>query len=112
MSKRQIYGYIFAIAVKKSDWGYVAYCPGIQGVYEEAKSRSAALRYAYESACAILETQLKLGEAPAANAFLRPLTEPPSIRSFTVGHPKLSAKKTEARISASNEYLLTAPCNL
>ena len=58
-NRMKIYGYLFKITVGKGSWGYVAYAPGVGGVYEEGATKEEALDNAYEAACAILETRLE-----------------------------------------------------
>jgi len=55
----KIYGYLFKITFEKGEWGYVAYAPGVGGVYEEGATKEEAMANAYESACALLETRLE-----------------------------------------------------
>ena len=107
MSKKQIYGYLFAIALEKGEWGFIAYAPGIQGVYEEAKTKERALKHAYESACAILESRYRAGESITEGAFVRAVTDPPSIRTLAK-HDSRAAKQGNAR----QEFFITAPCTI
>lgn len=53
--KERIYGYIFTIVVEKGDTGWVAYAPGVGGVYEEGRTAEEAKDNAYRAACAILD---------------------------------------------------------
>lgn len=55
----KIYGYLFKIAFEKGEWGYVAYAPGVGGVYEEGATKEEAISNAYEAACAIIDTRME-----------------------------------------------------
>jgi len=81
--KMQPYGYIFTIVVEKAEIGYVAYAPGVGGVYEEGETSNEAKRNAYEAACAILDTRLE-HNAPITkdNEYLKVMTVPPSRQSI------------------------------
>lgn len=81
---KRIYGYYFAVRIEKRPLGYVAYAPGIGGVYEEGKTEEEARRNAYESACALVEVRLQ-HENPITedNEYLRVLTAPPDLDYLT-----------------------------
>ncbi|MFN4218069.1 MAG: type II toxin-antitoxin system HicB family antitoxin [Candidatus Bipolaricaulia bacterium] len=55
--KERIYGYVFAIIVEKGETGWIAYAPGVGGVYEEGRTREEAKANAYRAACAILDVR-------------------------------------------------------
>jgi len=55
--KSIIYGYYFAILIEKGENGYIAYAPGVGGVYEEGETTNEARENAYRAACAIFETR-------------------------------------------------------
>ena len=78
--KNRIYGYYFAVMVEEGEVGYVAYAPGVGGVYEEGKTEKEAKMNAYESACALIEVRLQ-NENPITedNEYLRVLTAPPDM---------------------------------
>jgi hypothetical protein len=46
-----------AVLVRKAESGYVAYCPGVGGVYEEGATREEAFEHACVAACAIFEAR-------------------------------------------------------
>jgi len=58
-NEMKIYGYYFKIIHEKGGSGYVAYAPGVGGIYEEGETKEEAISNAYEAACAILETRLE-----------------------------------------------------
>lgn len=89
----KIYGYLFRIAFEKGEWGYVAYAPGVGGVYEEGTTQEEAISNAYEAACAILDTRLERNDPIIEdNPNLKVLTVLPnlqhisSIREFRDGY--------------------------
>lgn len=45
------------VVIEKDDEVFIAYCPGVGGVYEEAATKEEAIQNAYEAACAILEAR-------------------------------------------------------
>ncbi len=95
----KIYGYIFKISIEKGEWGYVAYAPGVGGVYEEGETKDEAISNAYESACAIIETRLEQNDPIIENnPYIRVLNALPTLRS-------LVAKK-----GAGDEYIATPRC--
>ncbi len=59
---KDILGYYFAIVVEKGDeWGFVATCPGVGGVYEEGETQQQAIDNAIKAACAIFSARKKTG---------------------------------------------------
>ena len=78
--KHRIYGYYFTVIVEEGEVGYVAYAPGVGGVYEEGETKKEARMNAYESACAIIEVRLQHNNPiPEDNEYLRVLTAPPDM---------------------------------
>jgi predicted RNase H-like HicB family nuclease len=78
MNKR-IYGYLFTVVVEKRASGYVAYAPGVGGVYEEGQTKKEAIANAYEAANAILNARWELGDLLTEDSpYLKVLREPPS----------------------------------
>ena len=76
--ERRIYGYYFAIMIKEGESGYVAYAPGVGGVYEEGATPEEAEANAYEAACAILETRWERNDPITENnEYLIVLDTPP-----------------------------------
>jgi predicted RNase H-like HicB family nuclease len=76
--KPRIYGYYFRIIVEKGESGYVAYAPGVGGVYEEGATPEEAEANAYEAACAILETRWECKDPITEdNEHLKVLNAPP-----------------------------------
>ena len=100
--KTQIYGYYFAILVEKGESGYIAYAPGIGGVYEEGKTESEAEANAYISACAILDTRFN-GKNPIIknNKYLKVITTLPSSKSID-----------KFKRYLPSGYITTTPCSL
>lgn len=97
--KTRIYGYYFAVLSKKTKYGYVAYAPGVGGVYEEGKTEEEARKNAYESACAIIEVRLQHNNAITEdNEYLKVLTALPDM-------DYLQKLKTP-----SNGYISTGSC--
>lgn len=77
--KRKIYGYCFAILSEKGEIGYMAYAPGVGGVYEEGKTLEEARNNAYEAACAIIDTRLEHNDPLTEdNEYLKVLIAAPS----------------------------------
>ncbi len=77
--KDRIYGYYFAVVVEKRESGYVAYAPGVGGVYEEGRTEREAIVNAYEAADAILSARWERGNLLTEdNPYLKVLREPPS----------------------------------
>jgi len=62
----------FAINVEYDEDGgvFVAFSPGVGGVYEEGATKEQAIENAYEAACAILEARAKMGEELEDFAFI------------------------------------------
>jgi len=80
----KIYGYYFNIIYEKGESGYVAYAPGVGGVYEEGVTEEEAASNAYEAACAILETRLERNDPITEdNPHLKVLTVLPSLQHIT-----------------------------
>jgi predicted RNase H-like HicB family nuclease len=80
----KIYGYLFKIVSEKGEWGYVAYAPGVGGVYEEGATEKQAVSNAYEAACAILETRLERNDPITEDSpYLIVLTAPPNLQYIT-----------------------------
>jgi len=80
----KIYGYLFTIISEKGEWGYVAYAPGVGGIYEEGETREQAISNAYEAACAIFETRLERNDPISENSsYLEVLTSPPALQRIT-----------------------------
>jgi predicted RNase H-like HicB family nuclease len=74
----KIYGYLFAVNVQDGESGFVAYAPGVGGIYEEGQTEEEAINNAYEAACAILETRLERNDPiTEENPYLKVLTAPP-----------------------------------
>ncbi|HNS33293.1 MAG TPA: type II toxin-antitoxin system HicB family antitoxin [bacterium] len=77
------YGYYFAIMVRKGECGYIAYAPGVGGVYEEGETKEEAKKNAYEAACAILETRLQRNDPIVeSNKYLRVITSLPNFKKI------------------------------
>ena len=75
-----IYGYLFRVITQKANDSWVAYCPGVGGVYEEGDTEQEAIANAYEAACAVFEARAKTGHLLTENGpYLRVLYEPPRI---------------------------------
>lgn len=80
----RIYGYLFRIILEKGEWGYVAYAPGVGGVYEEGTTKEEAISNAYESACAILETRSEQNDPIIEDSpNLKVLTVLPNLQHIT-----------------------------
>ncbi len=60
--KQPLYAYKFKISVEKTETGFVAFCPGVHGVYEEGATKEEAIENAYLSACAILDARAMRGD--------------------------------------------------
>jgi len=87
----RIYGYLFKVVCQRAENTWVAYCPGVGGVYEEGESHQSAIENAYSAARAILNARalnndwltedgpdlrvLRQPPNPAAMASLRPSEE-------------------------------------
>ena len=61
-SQKHIYGYMFKVMSHEAENSWVAYCPGVGGVYEEGKTEEEATGNAYSAACAILESRAQNGD--------------------------------------------------
>lgn len=96
---RRIYGYLFRIIPQKAENSWIAYCPGVGGVYEEGRTEKEAIENAYSAACAILGARAQkhdwLLEDSADLKILRRLPNRVVISE--------SAQSEE-------EYLATVPC--
>jgi len=80
MPTKNIYGYIIAVHVEETENGFVATCPGLGGVFEEAKTQKALLKRVYDAACVILEARTAHGDTiTRSNANLRVLRDVPQI---------------------------------
>ena len=81
---KKIYGYLFTIVSEKGEWGYVAYAPGVGGVYEEGSTKKRAVSNAYEAVCAILETRLERNDPITEdNQYIKALTSLPNLQGIT-----------------------------
>lgn len=99
MKSGRIYGYTFKIVSEKHGDSWVAYCPGIGGVYEEEKTEDRAIAEAYESACALIDARAAMGELIAEEGpFVAPL--------YLL--PRVSLLRETASIQ--DNYLHTVPC--
>lgn len=65
---------MFLIAVEKDNDVFVAYCPGIGGVFEEADTPDKAVRLAAESAVQTIEARRASGTLPENSEFFRTIT--------------------------------------
>ena len=96
--RKKIYGYYFAILIEEGEDGYVAYAPGVGGVYEEGRTPEEAEANAYEAACAILEARLERGDPiTEENEYLKIITEPPDREQID-------------KIQMRDGYIMTHPC--
>jgi predicted RNase H-like HicB family nuclease len=74
-----IYGYYFVIIAERREGGFVAYAPGVGGVYEEGNTEREAIENAYIASCAIFETRMTHNEPITRNSkYLRIITSPPT----------------------------------
>lgn len=75
---RDIIGYMFTVEVKRGeDYGFIATCPGVGGIYEEAGTEDDAIRLAVESACTIFEARRRTGAILTEDGpFIRVLRRP------------------------------------
>ncbi|MGB8706841.1 MAG: hypothetical protein WCD72_02670 [Dehalococcoidia bacterium] len=88
MKTKIIYGYYFAVEWKKTNAGYVAYAPGVGGVYEEGPTKDEAITNAYESACAILEVRSERNDPILEDSqYLKVLTVLPSLKHISSIEP-------------------------
>ena len=58
----KIYGYYFTIISEKGDTGYIAYAPGVGGIYEEGETPNKAIADAYEAACIVFDTRFEMND--------------------------------------------------
>lgn len=65
---------MFLIAVEKDNDVFVAYCPGIGGVFEEAGTQDEAVRMAAESAVQTIEARRVSGTLPEDSEFFKTVT--------------------------------------
>lgn len=80
---KNIYGYYFAIVMEKGESGYIAYAPGVGGIYEEGRTVNEAKENAYKAACAILGIRLEHNDPITQNnKYLRVITAPPTLRNI------------------------------
>jgi len=81
--KTKIYGYYFDVTVEKGDVGYIAFAPGVGGVYEEGATIDEAKANAYEAACAILEARFERNDPIIQESkYLKLITAPPSLNAI------------------------------
>jgi len=100
MSRDPIYGYLFKIVVQKAEVSYVAYCPGIGGVFEEGNSPEDAAESAYKAACALLDARARNGH------WL--VRETKDLKIFR----KLPNSVAVQELSGTpDEYVFTVPCS-
>lgn len=62
MKPGRIYGYLFRVIPERAESSWIAFCPGVGGVYEEGATRQEAIRNAYEAACTILSERARNNE--------------------------------------------------
>jgi predicted RNase H-like HicB family nuclease len=87
---KKIYGYYFAIIAEKGDSGYIAYAPGVGGVYEEGRTKKEAQKNAYEAACAIFETRLENNDPITQNnKYLTIINKPPTFQNIAANIKKI-----------------------
>lgn len=65
---------MFMIAIEKSDDVFVAYCPGIGGVFEEAGTPDEAVRLAAESAVQTIDARRASGTLPENSELFKIVT--------------------------------------
>lgn len=95
----RIYGYLFEVVVTEGEDGFVAYAPGVGGVYEEGATREEAIKNAYEAACAILEARVENKNLITENdTHIKVLTSPPNQRYI------------DSIKGISNGYIVTPRC--
>jgi predicted RNase H-like HicB family nuclease len=96
---KKIYGYFFRIIIEKGDNGYMAFAPGVGGVYEEGATEDEARTNAYEAACAILSVRFERNDPITKGSDdLIILTSPPSRASM----PKIR--------NGEDVFVTTMPC--
>jgi len=96
---KKIFGYYFRVVVEKGEDGYVAYAPGVGGIYEEGKTHKEAMANAYATACAILETRIESDD---------PIID--SNPDLKVLHDLPSRKHIEAIRGIPDGYIATPRC--
>jgi len=101
MCSSPIYGYLFKIIVQEAEVSYVAYCPGVGGVYEEGKTREEAAENAYRAACAILDARARNGHWLVQETndlkILRKLPNSVALQELC---------------GTADEYVVTVPCGI
>ena len=77
---RQVYGYVFQVVSQRTGNGWIAYCPGVGGVYEEGETKKDSIALAYEAACAFFDAREKTGNLIHEDGpHLRILHSPPNV---------------------------------
>jgi predicted RNase H-like HicB family nuclease len=95
----RIYGYVFKVVSHKAENTWVAYCPGVGGIYEEGKTQDEAIGNAYSAACAIFDARSARGDwLLSESENLRFLRQPPNQDAIA------SLRPTE------QEYVATVAC--
>ena len=98
-SKKRVYGYMFKVVSHEAENSWVAYCPGVGGVYEEGNTEEEATANAYSTACAILEARKHNGDLMTEDSeFLRVFWQP------------LNAAKIASLKPSEQQYLAAAVC--
>lgn len=76
--EKRIWGYYFELVIEEGESGYVAYAPGVGGVYEEGETSEEAEANAYVAACALLDLRLERKDPITEdNPHLKVLSAPP-----------------------------------
>jgi len=97
--QKRIYGYMFKVVSQKAENSWVAFCPGVGGVYEEGNTQDEAISNAYSSACAIFSARAAKGDwLVDESEHLRVFRQPPNQMAIA------SLGITE------QEYLATVDC--
>ena len=95
----RIYGYMFKIISHEAENTWVAYCPGVGGVYEEGDTEEEATENAYAAACAILEARAEMGDWLVDDSDnLKVFWHPPNAAMIASLQP------------SSQEYVAAVPC--
>jgi len=95
----RIYGYLFKVVSQKAENTWVAYCPGVGGIYEEGSTRDEAIENAYSAACAILNARALKGDWLVEDTpDIQVLRRPPNTSTIA------------SRKSDEQEYVATVPC--
>ena len=95
----RIYGYMFKVVSQKAENSWVAFCPGVGGVYEEGETKDEAISNAYSAACAIFDARAAKGEwLVEESENLRVFRQPPSQAAIASLEPM------------DQEYVATIPC--